>query len=243
VLPWLVYFPTDSVTVGLLAAEFALLLAYVSPPLRLKERGLAGVVADAFYAHALPTLIAANTLFLMAPYDHPVLFATSLAAWQLPLGARNIIHHQMADYEADRASGTRTYVTAVGGTQATRFVERRLIPIEIAGFVSWLTVVAFTMPAVPLAFMVHGVVRAVSHRARSTPVVTRWEAMSAFVDAFCLVWMPLVAISVVCVAEPRMIVLGAAHVILFRRALHESIVTLWSPSVPPPQRSRDDARP
>ncbi len=227
ILPWVVCFPVDRTTAVLLALEFALLVAYVRRPLRLKERGLAGVATDALYAHALPVWIATHTVFLMAHRDTPRTFTVSLVVWQFALGVRNIIHHQMSDYEQDRASRTRTFVTAAGGARVVRFVERMVIPIEVAGFAVWMGVVSLMLPAVPVAFFIHGLARAASHGEHTTSPSARWSAMSAYCDGFCLVWMPLVAIGAVCVVDWRMVPLGVAHVVLFRRALYESIIAPW----------------
>jgi 4-hydroxybenzoate polyprenyltransferase len=69
--PWVLYFPSNAFSLGLLAAEFLLLALYILPPVRLKERGWLGVLADALYAHVNPALLAILTFGLMAVWFEP----------------------------------------------------------------------------------------------------------------------------------------------------------------------------
>lgn len=225
ITPWIVYFPADRTTAALLALELMLFVAYGVKPLRLKERGLAGVLTDAAYAHALPAAIAAHTLFLLTRYDDAWRFATWLLVWQLPLGARNITYHQMADYDHDRATGVRTYVGDVGGEHAIRVVERRLIPVELAGFCGWFLILPTIVPAV--AFASHAAL--VEVVVRPVPPRTRWRIMAEHCDAFCQVWLPLSILAPLCASDPRMYVVAGIHAVVFRRPLHEAILKLVAP--------------
>jgi 1,4-dihydroxy-2-naphthoate octaprenyltransferase len=129
-------------------------MAYSLPPVRLKQRGLGGVLADALYAHALPLAFAGATMQAVGdtlPGGQPpeaLLWLTGLS-WSLCLGLRNILTHQLADAANDRRSGTRTFVVGAG-TRLARALRRSLLGAEVILFVSllaaldpaWLAVLA-----------------------------------------------------------------------------------------------------
>jgi hypothetical protein len=108
-LPWL-YLPADRFSYSLIVFQLLLFVVYSAPPIRLKERGVAGVITDSLYAHGVPPILAAYT-FSMA-IDRPF-FGYKLLwlfAWQFASGVRNILMHQSEDIPADKRSGSRTFV-------------------------------------------------------------------------------------------------------------------------------------
>lgn len=127
-VPWC-WLPTTAVALTLLAVEVALLSAYSLPPLRLKQRAGAGVVADAAYAYAVPMMLAVAVFF---QHDGGVPW------WGLPLvgslgllmGLRGILWHQVLDEAGDREAGVRSLVTLVGPGRALWLADR-LAPIEV----------------------------------------------------------------------------------------------------------------
>ncbi|MEM9024754.1 MAG: UbiA family prenyltransferase, partial [Bacteroidota bacterium] len=130
--PWW-WFPKTWLSYGLLLAELVLFLVYAFPPLRLKERPVWGIVADATYGHVIPATLAGWTFYQVtgAIYAPITGLLWALAVWQLLLGMRNILFHQLQDAANDRQSGTRTFVTAFGAAKADTVV-RLLVPFEVA---------------------------------------------------------------------------------------------------------------
>lgn len=109
--PWL-YLPSDRVSYFLIGLELSLFVVYSCPPLRLKERKLLGILADALYAHAVPVALAAYTFALAGmPAPHWYIPLALLLAWQLLAGVRNILVHQQEDLVSDAATGTQTLAT------------------------------------------------------------------------------------------------------------------------------------
>src|SRR5262249_57433548 len=104
-LPWL-YLPLHWENGSLLGFELLLFVLYAFPPFRLKERGMLGLFADALYAHAIPAVLAVMTFSLMAnrAYDHLTWFVLALGLWQFFLGVRNIVLHQLKDFDGDTRS-------------------------------------------------------------------------------------------------------------------------------------------
>ena len=77
------------------ALGLALTVAYSAPPLRLKERGVAGVVSGAAAQWVLPVLAVAG--------------ARPVAVLAFVLGVRWMIVHQLHDAEHDRRANVRTF--------------------------------------------------------------------------------------------------------------------------------------
>jgi 4-hydroxybenzoate polyprenyltransferase len=140
VLPWVFFFPIRPITIILLGAEFGLFILYSLPPFRFKERGFLGVLADSGYAHVVPALLAAATFQAMAPetVPHFGIFLMCLGVFQGFLGLRNIMLHQLGDFDHDLASKTRTWVVTLGLDRGWQVVKFIFFPLECLGFVAYL---------------------------------------------------------------------------------------------------------
>ncbi len=105
---------------------------YSVPPVRLKIRGLWGVVADACGGQLLPTLWTAATV--SRGFGMPVGWLVLLGAWAFVLGLRGILGHQLRDLRADRTSGVATLVARIGIQRTQQILSRLLLPLELLLF-------------------------------------------------------------------------------------------------------------
>jgi 4-hydroxybenzoate polyprenyltransferase len=116
----------------LILAGLTLAWAYSAPPLRLKERGLAGVLAGAIAQWSLPVLA-------IAAAQPSIWTRADVAAYALTgffLGIRWMVIHQVEDEFRDRVSGVRTFA-------------------NLGGYVQKLTLLAFLAEAVFLALTLY----------------------------------------------------------------------------------------
>jgi colanic acid/amylovoran biosynthesis glycosyltransferase len=148
VAPWRVL-PWNPVSVALLAAEFALLLAYAAPPLRLKERPIVSVVTDALYAYTVPASLASLTFSLAGSRPIAWPFVASLITWQSALGARHYLNHIALDRRHDLATGTRTLAVEQGALFVHDLIVRWLLPVEHVAFFTFLVVAGAPDPLLP----------------------------------------------------------------------------------------------
>lgn len=128
----------------LLAAYVAAWLsftAYSLPPLRLKARGAAGVLADAMGAHCLPSLVAALAADVAAARPPDLLWCALVAMWSVAYGARGILWHQLLDQATDCASGTATFVQRRGREPARTLARRLVFPAEMLALAGMLWLV------------------------------------------------------------------------------------------------------
>ena len=106
---------------------------YSVPPIRLKGRGIFGVVADASGAHLFPALVAALLAFRAAGKPIDPVWIGAVAAWALGYGLRGILWHQLSDIEFDRKAGMRTFVLRHSHRAGTRLAAWVALPLETIG--------------------------------------------------------------------------------------------------------------
>lgn len=127
--------------------------AYSAPPLRLKARGLFGVIADAAGAHVFPAIyLYAITSNLASTSDETArLDIAVIALWSLALGIRGNLWHQLGDRDSDRKAGTRTFGASINAINKATAWAPILLAFELGslGFlvVRWeITQIIFFMP-------------------------------------------------------------------------------------------------
>ena len=153
-LPW-VLLPIGVVGLGLVAVEFLLFAVYAIPPVRLKERGLGGVVADGLYAHAVPVLVTWLAFSRAAAVATPWWLGALLGAWALAVGMRHLLQHQANDMERDRQAGVATYAVRHGRTRTLQLIVERLLPVEAVVFLGLVAVFGLREPLVAVGFVAY----------------------------------------------------------------------------------------
>lgn len=86
---------------------------YSFKPIRLKERGFAGILADASGAHLFISLLMISSLSFINSQSIDWLWFGMVGSWSLVFGIRGILWHQFYDRENDLLTETRTYVTSL----------------------------------------------------------------------------------------------------------------------------------
>lgn len=131
VVPILMKFGTLAII--LLAINYLLPTLYSAPPLRLKERGIWGILSDAAGAHAVPTLFVATTFLQLSttPQPNAITFSIIAAAWAIFAGVRDILLHQLWDRDNDLNSGISTFVTQFQPESVRLWMNRLVFPCEI----------------------------------------------------------------------------------------------------------------
>ena len=231
ILPWVFFFPVTWVTGGLLAAEFLLFVLYAVPPFRFKERGFAGALTDALYAHALPAVLAAWTFYLLGDqtYNKPPWLLGTLGGWQLVLGLRNILLHQLKDHENDLASGTRTWVTGWGRQRSWQLIKWLFLPLELLLFFGFMGLVSLTIPGFILAwplFLLYTILRIKLLITQPVPRDLR-NIVYNFLDDFYVEWIPLLILGFLALQSPWYLILAGIHFLLFKNGVKRFFRESW----------------
>ncbi len=157
VLLW-VQIETGLLSDVLFLAQLTSLALYSIPPFRLKEKGIAGILCDAFYGHINPVLITFS-VFIPSVSLLPVhIFCAVFLSIALALkGVRNIVLHQIEDRKKDRTSGTQTFVIQTGGLFALYFVNY-LLRIEFIAVIGLSVVLCVLFPPVIISIVLFSIV-------------------------------------------------------------------------------------
>jgi 4-hydroxybenzoate polyprenyltransferase len=227
---------TPAVVVGyaplaciLLAVDFLLPTIYSTPPVRLKERGVWGVLSDAAAAHLVPVLFLAS-VFLAPPgvvNRETTLLTLAAAFWYSIVGLRGILNHQIVDREKDVASGVTTMVTGMGQVRALQWTRRFLYVLEMAAFLVVLALlrddVRVLAPVFLVALVLESAKRAlgweesyVVHRGVD-PKLRRYLPFAN--NVFYNLWLPVALAVDAALANPRLVWIPLLHVLLFGRRI------------------------
>lgn len=119
-------------------ANWLLFTAYSLPPIRLKERGFWGVltiaVGDTFVPQIFTVLLVAHA---SVGQQLSIIWLTFIALWSLTSGLRNILWHQILDFENDHLAGINTFAVNTSKQTLQRLGKWLVFPIE---FVSLLAI-------------------------------------------------------------------------------------------------------
>lgn len=234
-LPWILI-PIGRTGLILLGIEFLMFVLYAVPPVRLKNRGLAGLAADGMYAHALPAL------WTWLPFAHLAGATTALSAglaigvWGISVGMRELMHHQAIDADRDRDAGATTYGVRRGRQHLMKLLRQTLLPLEVTAFAFLLGVMTpvTVIPAAGFAiYMVWSVVKVRAFWLEPVMLVPPDSDDGATIlgrrilGPFYYGWLPLLLLAALSKRNPAYLVVAALHFALFgpmvlRLALRES---------------------
>ncbi|RLI76666.1 hypothetical protein DRP04_12450 [Archaeoglobales archaeon] len=97
---------------------FLLVTFYSIRPVRLKERGIWGILTAALTQRPLPFLL----FVFLVPVHNPFI-SYFLIGWLSLIGIAVILSHQLFDYENDVKAGVETWVTNIGKKKAKQVVK------------------------------------------------------------------------------------------------------------------------
>lgn len=189
-------------------------ILYSTPPIRLKKRGVAGLLADAAGAHLFSGLFFVSMVFYA--FDHPLSFTwfSVVGVWSLTYGLRGILWHQLSDRDHDAKAGLKTAARALSHNQI------RSLEMLITGF-EWVTlalILLYVHSIFPLLALVFCLLMLYSYHQRgiklilAQPLADRWHII---MSDFYQVYLPLSLILAGSVINPYTSLLLIVHVLLF----------------------------
>ncbi|WP_460981617.1 UbiA family prenyltransferase [Spirosoma fluminis] len=125
---------------------------YSLAPVRLKIRGLAGILADALGAHVFPQLLIVSLVEHWVNQPVSLTWWVAVSSWSMACGIRNILKHQLGDASADDRAGVRTLVSRWGWRRAHRLGAWVAFPVEVLAFGVMLMALGQAMPILFLIF-------------------------------------------------------------------------------------------
>lgn len=216
---------SDPLALLAFAGSWISFTVYSFAPLRLKARGIWGIVADASGAHGFPALLAALLAFNAAGRAPDWLWCVCAAAWSGAFGLRGILWHQLLDAEADRRSVTATFVQRYGVAASRTIVGRGLFPIELTLLLILLWLVPGRGSMFALALYGLYVVGAMARLDIRPTLVVAIPRYSLLLVAFYVAVWPLALLLDSAWQHPLDTVVVAVHALLFHRPILELIDT------------------
>jgi 4-hydroxybenzoate polyprenyltransferase len=104
-----IYWRDDPPLLSLYLTSWVAFTLYSLPPVRLKKRGVFGLLADACGAHLFPALFAATLVSRRHAGPMDIIWLAAVAVWSLSLGLRGILWHQLSDLHNDEKVGLSTF--------------------------------------------------------------------------------------------------------------------------------------
>jgi|SRR6267378_234043 len=201
---------------------------YSAPPLRLKTRGIWGVLADSCGAHLFPTLFVVVLVYHRNRTEAAIQWTILIALWSFSAGVRGILWHQLEDVVNDRKIGLRTFVCLHGTKAAERLGLLVFLP-ECAAFsmMLWLTHNALAL----LFLVLYGLFALVRRRLLGTglTVIQPGYGSRMAMAEYYIVLYPLAYLLTASWQQPSTLLLLLFHCILFFRHglyLMREIVTM-----------------
>lgn len=234
---WMTIFVSGAVALGLATllagqmglfmtvAELLLPLSYSVPPVRVKERGLLGVFADALAAHVFPAAMALAIVSLQGLRMPSLYLVLTVMLWSLSTGLRGIVSHQLQSQQSDFNAGLLTIVHRLGFGPVRAFVVRVILPIEILAYVAIFVQVDVTLfvKIIACVFVVYEYLKFRLEIFPATVFDRKGERYVVFVDEGAYkVWAPLLLSIDASITDPGFLLLAPVFVLFFRpRAVGE----------------------
>jgi hypothetical protein len=187
-------------TLALLAANYLWPTLYSIPGIRLKERGLFGVVCDAMGSHVTPTLLCLSAFDLVRA-DASIglwMFGGAATLWAAVLGIKGILHHQIYDRVNDIESGTVTFATVVGPARIIRFLTWFNIAVELPVSAGLTATVLYPCPFAAAALALYVSTQTLRYRLGERLTMASDAQMTRAIlpftnEQFYTLWLPMAA--------------------------------------------------
>ncbi|HWT06149.1 MAG TPA: UbiA family prenyltransferase [Xanthomonadales bacterium] len=207
-----------------LAVNYLWPTLYSIPGVRLKERGVLGVLSDAAGSHITPTIFAFAdaSVFVPGPTNGVVLAAVLL--WATALGIKSILYHMIADRANDETAGVATFATTRDVGRLFAVLARYNLLLELPVSVFLTVVVAAFLPLAVVAFAVYVALEGTKYMlgfefAVSSDARLRRASVPFANEMFYTLWLPLAAAVQLAFHGVAFAWLPFLHALLFREQI------------------------
>jgi hypothetical protein len=217
--------------------DLPLLLAYLSawiaysfyslPPIRLKARGFAGIIADACGAHLFPTLTAVLLVWHQARLTIDIEWTAAVALWSLAYGVRGIFWHQLIDVDNDRAAGVATFACRHQPERLKALARQMVFPLEAIGLAAILFLMGTVLPALLLLGYLVLTQRRVARWGMKAVLVQPEPRYFIILSDYYDVFLPLGLLVAAVLTHPLDLAVLAFHLVLFPNRIRLVFKDTW----------------
>ena len=181
-----------------LAVNYLWPTIYSIPGIRLKERGLLGVLSDAAGSHITPTVFAFADVSLFVPGPANVAVVAAVLLWATVLGIKGILYHMIADRANDESAGVDTFVATFDVSRLFAVLARYNLLAELPVSIFLTVVVAGFTPLAVVALVVYLALESTKYAlgfefAVSSDARLRRASVPFANEMFYTLWLPLAA--------------------------------------------------
>ncbi|MBK7147244.1 MAG: UbiA family prenyltransferase [Bacteroidetes bacterium] len=206
--------------------QIVALVIYSAKPFRLKNRGVAGVICDAFYGHVNPAFF---TLFTFCNPFHTMqktdlIFLLVLLIVTSLKGLRNILLHQIQDRKADKAAAIRTLVDKQGALFTLNLING-LLPYEIIFTGLLVIVISIHIPPVFLSLLLFAVLTYLKFSGWKLEYLPKRQLKFKFLyflNDYYERWLPFFLLLILTIQQPVFLYLLVLHLLVFPAIITET---------------------
>ncbi len=203
----------------LYALQILALIFYSAPPIRLKQRALLGVLADAFYGHINPAFFTIFTFInfsfaaqkIYIPILGVIFICTSIK------GIRNILLHQMEDRKRDAKAGIPTFVVKYKALFSLQVINQ-LLPVEVFFTVMLALLISILHPPFLLSILIFSGLTYFKFSGWKLGYLPKRQLKFKFlyfINDYYEGWMPVFFLIIISAHQPALIFLLILHLLLF----------------------------
>ncbi len=194
---------------------------YSLPPVRLKKRGIWGVLADASGSQLFPSLLMVTFISFKTGQPVNITWLILVGVWSFALGLRGILWHQYHDLKNDQQVGLRTLVTDLNSASG-KWVTIIVFGIELISLAGMLAFFNNPWAFLCLGFYVvyvMGLIRIL----QAIPIAVKPPENKAYhilMSDYYQVLLPLTVLISAAFVHPLVLIILAVHIILFPRNIY-----------------------
>ncbi len=220
----LLFLSLDRFSTILYVLSWIIFSLYSLPPVRLKCRGIWGVMADACGAHLFPGLFIVSGISFFTRQDMNWNWFAAVGIWSMAYGLRGILWHQFYDRDKDLLAGLNTFAAGVE-PHAFKKIASIILLIELLALSAMLTWIS-----VPLTFVALGMYLLwvwARHRKLGIQIIVILSPVNKPFQIFMLdyyqAFLPLSLLVASAMTDPIVWTLCVVHLILFPRSVRAAV--------------------
>jgi hypothetical protein len=207
-----------------LAVNYLWPTLYSVPGVRLKERGLLGVLSDAAGSHITPTVFAFADVSLFVPASANAVVLTAVLLWATALGIKGILYHQIADIANDEIAGVTTFAATFDASRLSAVLGRYNLLVELPVSVFLTVAVAAFLPMAVAAIVFYLAIESTKYVlgfefAVSSDARLRRPSVPFANEMFYTLWLPLAGALQLALSSVSFAWLPILQALLFREQL------------------------
>ncbi len=209
------YFYPDRLSLLLYLMPWMCFSLYSFEPVRLKDKGIWGVFADASGSHIFTSLLMISSVSFYAGAAIDWFFFCSTAIWAFCYGLRGILWHQFYDRDNDITAGVNSYAVNVS-PQQFKSKEVFLFLLELTAISVMLLRIQLILPFVFL--LLYGALSLIKiYSLKDIPVIIISPDKHFFIlmGDFYQVFLPIALLITAAAKDPYVVLVLIVHVALF----------------------------